>query len=108
MLWPRNYWGSMYPRTSELSSGKQLSLGQALSLIAQIITDIEVHSGTSDAPASEVTFWTVKLFCGHVSTSVITEVGWTPEEGPRWALAAEKRCGPMRAEFGAMGQVGDG
>ncbi|MGW9414277.1 hypothetical protein [Arthrobacter cupressi] len=53
-------------------------------------------------------FWTVKLSCGHISTSVITEVGWTPEEGPRWALAAEKRCGPMRAEFDAMGQVGDG
>jgi hypothetical protein len=44
-------------------------------------------------------FWTVKLSCGHVSTSVITKVGWTPEEGPR--LVSEERAAEMRTEFEA-------
>lgn len=45
-------------------------------------------------------FWTVKLSCGHVSTSVITEVGWMLEDGPR--LVSEERAAQMRAEFEAF------
>lgn len=45
-------------------------------------------------------FWTVKLACGHVSTSVITEVGWTPEEGPR--LVSEERAAEICKEFEAL------
>jgi hypothetical protein len=45
-------------------------------------------------------FLTVKLTCGHVSTSVIAEVGWTPEEGPR--LVSEERAEQMLAEFEAF------
>lgn len=39
-------------------------------------------------------FWTVKLSCGHVSTSVITKVGWKPEDGP--LLVSEERAAEMR------------
>lgn len=42
-------------------------------------------------------FWTVKLSCGHVSTSVITKVGWKADDGPR--LVSDERAAQMRADF---------
>ncbi|WP_157372295.1 hypothetical protein [Arthrobacter sp. Soil736] len=54
--------GKRVPEKIRVEFWKQLSLGQALSLIAQIITDIEVRSGMSDAPASEVDMrWTKQV-----------------------------------------------
>jgi hypothetical protein len=42
-------------------------------------------------------FWRVRLACGHHYDDVVTEVDWTPEDGPR--LITVKRAQEMRADF---------
>ena len=46
--------GVRAPKKVRMEFWKKLSIGQSLSLIAQILTEIEVQAALSDAPASEV------------------------------------------------------
>ncbi len=49
-------------------------------------------------------FWRVRLSCGHVHDSVVTDVGWSPADGPR--LSTEERAAEMRSEFEDMWSAG--
>jgi hypothetical protein len=42
-------------------------------------------------------FWTVKLSCGHFTDSVVTDVEWKPEDGPK--LVTKKRLEEIRRDF---------
>lgn len=42
-------------------------------------------------------FWTVKLSCGHFTDSVVLDVEWQPEDGPR--LVTTTRLAEMRRDF---------
>lgn len=50
--------------------------------------------------------WTVKLACGHIYTSVVTRVGWKPEDGP--LLVSEERTAEMRRKLEASWSDPDG
>lgn len=54
--------GQHLPERARIHMWKQIHLEQALFLISQILTDIEVHAGLSDVPASVVERrWTARL-----------------------------------------------
>jgi len=42
-------------------------------------------------------FWRVRLSCGHIRTSVLSDEDWTPERGPR--RVSEERAAELRTEF---------
>lgn len=42
-------------------------------------------------------FWTVRLSCGHFTDSVVTDVEWKPEVGPKFVT--KKRLAEMRHDF---------
>jgi hypothetical protein len=42
-------------------------------------------------------FWRVKLSCGHLADSDVTDVEWKPEDGPK--LVTEKRLAEIRRDF---------
>ncbi|GAB3769230.1 hypothetical protein GCM10028864_68640 [Microlunatus parietis] len=42
-------------------------------------------------------YWRVKLACGHVHDSVITDADWRPEQGPE--LVTAERAAEMRSEL---------
>jgi hypothetical protein len=46
--------GESVPQEIRIELWKRLTIGQALSLIAQILTDIEIHAALTDTPVSEV------------------------------------------------------
>lgn len=42
-------------------------------------------------------FWTVRLSCGHFTDSVVLDIGWKPENGPK--LLTKKRLAEIRRDF---------
>lgn len=50
-------------------------------------------------------FWTVRLSCGHFTDSVVTDVEWKPEDGPKFVT--KKRLAEMRRDFNEHWASGD-
>lgn len=63
-------------------------------------TTPEVWAALRQPEPHSSAFWRVRLSCGHVHEHVVTDVGWSPEDGPK--LLTEQPAAEMRDELEAQ------